>query len=285
MKKLALIPLTISIVLAISILWFFYNVQPVSYIKLLSSFNVPKGSTATQIGNSLYEKKLIRNVFVFKFYIQVSGLSNRIQVGDYKLSPSMNLFQVVDVLIKPADQIKVTIPEGYTNAEIAAKFSKSLGRDKAFVNEFISVSKNDEGYLFPDTYLITNNATPGAIVAKMKAEFESKTNDLKPIPSQVVMASIIERETKGVEERPVVAGILMNRLEAGMPLQVDVAPITYQRVGLPSSPIANPGLISISAAVHPIATDYWYYLHDATGQIHYAKTLDEQKANIKKYLK
>lgn len=285
MKKLALIPLTISIVLAISILWFFYNIQPVASVVNLIDFNIPKGVNASGIGERLFEKGLIKNPLVFRVYVQFSGISSNIQAGDYRLSPSFNLFQTIDVLSKNPIAIKVTIPEGYTNAEIAAKFAKSLDKDKTFINDFLSISKKDEGYLFPDTYLITNNATPGAIVAKMKAEFVSKTADLKPIPSQVIMASIIERETKGVEERPIVAGILMNRLEAGMPLQVDVAPETYKTPGLPSSPIANPGLISISAAVHPIATDYWYYLHDSTGVIHYAKTLDEQNINIAKYLK
>jgi UPF0755 protein len=76
----------------------------------------------------------------------------------------------------------------------------------------------------------------------------------------------------------------MNRLNAGMALEVDVAPITYKEPGLPAAPIANPGLISLEAAVNPIETDYWYYLHDSSGQIHYARTLEEQNANIKKYL-
>lgn len=284
MKKLVLIPLVLTIAVVAFVIWIFINVQPVNYIKLIYKFNVPKGATVTQIGNSLYEQKLIRNVFVFKTYIQLSGLSNSIQFGDYQLSPSMDMFRIVKVLTNPAPLLKVTIPEGFTYSEIAAKFAKGLNKDKAFENEFIKNAKDDEGYLFPDTYLVGGDATPGAIIKEMKAEFEKKTGNLKPTRDQVILASIIERETKGEEERPIVSGILMNRLKIGMALQVDVAPVTYQKTGLPDAPIANPGLVSIKAAINPEITEYLYYLHDPTGQIHYARSLEAHNANIKKYL-
>src|SRR5581483_2493272 len=118
-------------------------------------------------------------------------------------------------------------------------------------------------------------------------------------------ASIIERETKSEEERPIVAGILLKRINAGWPLQADATiqyalgnwdPVnaddlkiqspynTYLNTGLPPTPICNPGLSSINAAKNPTQSNYWYYLHDKDGQIHYATTIDEQNANIAKYL-
>jgi UPF0755 protein len=149
----------------------------------------------------------------------------------------------------------------------------------------------------------------------MTDTFSAKTSGLTPKGSNltfveaVTLASIIERETKTDAERPIVAGILINRLNAGMPLQVDAAvqyaigtskdwwPIlgltdlkinspfnTYKFAGLPPAPIANPGLSSLKAAFAPTATSYWYYIHDSTGQIHYAKTLAEHNANIAKFL-
>jgi len=133
----------------------------------------------------------------------------------------------------------------------------------------------------------------------------------------VPIASLVERETRSEAERPVVAGILLKRLKAGWPLQVDAAvqyavagvncsrfdpacqwwpsltkedlminsPFnTYKFKGLPPAPIANPGLSSLEAAFSPEESDYWFYLHDGQGQIHYAKTLAEHQENIQKYL-
>lgn len=284
MKKLALLPFLFILALVAGLVWFFTNIEPVSSQISYVDFSVPSGSNAAQIGSNLYKAGLIKNPTAFKVYVQFSGVSDSIQAGDYRLSPSFNLFQIVDQLARAPIEVKVTIPEGFRNEEIAAKFAKSLDQNQSFISQFLTDSAGDEGYLFPDTYLVANNATPGAIIAKMKANFGARTAGMNFTENQVILASIIEEETKTIEERPIVAGILTNRLGIGMLLQVDVAPITYKEVGLPASPIANPGLISLEAAANPAKTDYWYYLHDSSGQIHYAKTLDEQSINIKRYL-
>jgi len=128
----------------------------------------------------------------------------------------------------------------------------------------------------------------------------------------VILASLLERETITDEERPIVAGILLNRLNADWPLQVDASvqyalgdskewwprPLTrdqienttsryntYKYSGLPVGPISNPGISSLKAVANPEDTDYWYYIHDDDGKIHYAKTLEQHNANIAKYLK
>jgi UPF0755 protein len=129
----------------------------------------------------------------------------------------------------------------------------------------------------------------------------------------ITLASIVEREGKTDSDRPMIAGILLNRIKLGMPLQVDAtlqytlgyqpfaktwwkkelsvddkkinSPYnTYANVGLPPAPIANPGMASINAAMYPTSSDYLYYLHDKTGTAHYAKTIEEHNANIQKYL-
>jgi UPF0755 protein len=285
MKKIALLPFLFIILLVAGLVWFLMNVQPVSSQINYVNFSVAPGFSATQIGLNLQKSGLIKNATVFKVYVQFSGVSDSIQAGEYRLSPSFNLFQIVDQLARSPLEVKVTIPEGFDRSEIAARFAKSLDQNQTFINKFMSDSEEDEGYLFPDTYSVSNNATPGAIIAKMKANFSARTAGMKITRDQVILASIIEKETKSVEERPIVAGILMNRLNSGMALQVDIAPITYKEKGLPAAPIANPGLVSLKAAVSPAKTDYWYYLHDPTGLIHYAKTLDGQNANIDTYLK
>jgi UPF0755 protein len=139
----------------------------------------------------------------------------------------------------------------------------------------------------------------------MTSTFESKTSELELTRDQVILASLIERETITDEERPIVAGILNNRLDIGMALQVDATiqyakgswdPIlpqdkalnspynTYKFPGLPPGPIANPGLTSLKAVANPEETDFFYYLHDSKGKIYYAKTLEEHNQNITKYL-
>lgn len=285
MKKIALLPFLFIILIAAALIWFLMNIRPVSSQINYVNFSVAPGSSATQIGFNLQKSGLIKNATVFKIFVQFSGVSDSIQAGEYRLSPSFNLFQIVDQLAKNPLEVKVTIPEGFNRNEIAARFAKSLDQNQIFINNFLTASEGDEGYLFPDTYSVANNATPGAIIAKMKANFNVRTAGMKITQDQVILASIIEKETKSVEERPIVAGILMNRLNSGMALQVDIAPVTYKEKGLPASPIANPGLVSLKAAVSPAKTDYWYYLHDPAGQIHYAKTLDGQNVNIDAYLR
>ena len=324
MKKLALLPFLFSLVLVAILAWFFINVQPVSSQKSYVDFTVSPGSTAAQIGSNLFKAGLIRNPTLFKVYVQFSGVAAGIQTGDYRLSPGFNLFQIVDRLAKAPVEVRVTIPEGLRREEIAAKFAKSLDQNQSFIAEFLNDSIGKEGYLFPDTYQVANNATPGAIIAKMEADFDTRVNSLIPEGSSlsksqlITLASLIERETKTGDERPIVAGILLNRLNSGWPLQIDATvqyavanarckatvlscswwePLgsndlginsvynTYRNTGLPPGPIANPGLTAIKAAYNPAQTDYFYYLHDSGGTIYYAKTLEEQNANIKAHLR
>jgi UPF0755 protein len=99
------------------------------------------------------------------------------------------------------------------------------------------------------------------------------------------MASILEGEAKTEGDMKIIAGILLTRLTKGMPLQVDVAKETYTAKGLPKVPLNNPGLVAIMAVLHPTFTDNLYYLTGNDGAMHYAKTFEEHKKNIKKYLK
>lgn len=322
MKKLLFLPLVLALILAAGIGWFYINVQPVSGNPNFKTFLISKGSSASQIGTSLESSGFIKSALAFKIYLQFTGRSGDIQTGEFRLSPGFSLLQLVDKLLKGPDEVWVTIPEGFRREEIAAKFTSGLDRDASFTAEFLTSSNGDEGTLFPDTYLFPKDASPSAIVNKMTRTFGSKTANLSStagltFDQSVILASIIERETKTAAERPIVAGILINRLNAGIPLQVDASvqyavatsrckssvtncvwwePLTkedllisspyntYKFVGLPPGPISSPGESSLEAAFNPAQTDYLYYLHDKEGQIHYAKTLAEHNANISKYL-
>jgi UPF0755 protein len=246
--------------------------------------------------------------------LRVTGQITKIQSGEFKLTPSYSLFQTVNTIFKGPVELWVTIPEGLRREEIVQKFANGLGKDATFVTDFLQASKGKEGYLFPDTYLLPRDMTAATIVKKMTDTFASKTQNLKnnsglSFDQAIVLASLLERETKTDAERPIVAGILIKRLNSDWPLQIDATvqyavgtpknwwPIltlddlsiksafnTYKNQGLPPFPIANPGISSIKAVLNPVESDYWYYIHDNSGQIHYAKTLAEHNANIAKYL-
>jgi len=305
MKKLLFVPLLAIILFIFGSIWFYQKATPVSSNNEFKDFLIVKGSGASLVGNNLYKEGLIKSPLAFKIYIQITNKSGKIQAGEYRLTPSFSLFQLVEELGKGPSEIWVTIPEGLRREEIALRFKDSLGRDELFVKEFLSSSEDNEGYLFPDTYLFPKTVSAPNVVKKMVSTFESKTSDLDLTRNQIILASLIERETRTNAERPVVAGILNNRLDIGMALQVDAtlqyakgdwgqilvsdkgidSPFnTYKYPGLPPAPIANPGLSSLKAAVNPEESDYFYYLHDSKGQIYYAKTLSEHNENIRKYL-
>lgn len=298
--------------------------------KTLSEVSViiPKGFSAMQIANKLYEEGLIKNTLAFKIYVQFTGQSSDIPAGEYTLPTNLDLGQLLSEIAKGPTEVWVTIPEGLRREQIAERFAdglKKTGTDRGdFITEFMENSKGKEGYLFPDTYLFPKTATAEKVVSVLTSTFDQKfkENESKIAASEypkgdvVIMASILERETKSVEEKPIVAGILWKRLEADWPLQVDAAVQyavasqackvdvdcdwwpeltrddlginsafnTYKYTDLPPSPIANPGLTSILAAASPSDSDYWYYIHDPKGVIHYATTLGEHNANIAKFL-
>ncbi len=315
MKKLLLIPLLLILGIGFGVVWLYFNTQPVSANKTFSNFLIAKGSSASQVGTKLQSGGFVRSALAFRVYLKVTGQDSKIQAGEFRLSPSFNLFQTVDALFKGPIEIWVTIPEGLRREEVAQKFTTGLDRDQAFTNEFLQASKGQEGMLFPDTYLFPKEASASSIVNKMTKTFKARTNDLTTASSltfdqRLVLASIIERETKNSpSERPMVAGILLNRLEIGMPLQVDATvqyaigtsanwwPIlsredlkinskfnTYKFTGLPPSPIASPGLTALTAAFSPQSNDYFYYIHDNEGKIHYARTLEEHNQNVHTFL-
>lgn len=314
MKKLLLLPLFIVLVAAAGGFWFYKNSLPMTSTEKFGYFVIAKGSSAGQIGNKLESAGLIKSALAFKIYLQATGQSGKLQTGEFRLTPSYSLFQTVDAIFKGPVELWVTIPEGLRREEIAQKFVTTLNKDSSFVAEFLQASKGEEGYLFPDTYLFPRDVSAATVVAKMTNTFTEKTKDLKnnsglSFDQAIVLASLIERETKTDAERPVVAGILIKRLDAGWPLQIDAAvqyavgtskdwwPIltldnlsiksaynTYKNQGLPPAPIASPGLSSIKGALNPTGSDYWYYIHGTDGVIHYAKTLSEHNANIAKYL-
>lgn len=303
MKKLLILIASILVITVVGLLYVKTLFLAPSNDSKQVSFLVDKGSSITLIGKNLHKAGLIKSATVFKFYVQATGGTNKIQAGEFQLSPNLSLVQLVEKLKKGPKEIFVTIPEGLRREEIATKFASALDKDDAFVKEFLALSAGKEGYLFPDSYLFPKEATATQIVNRMTVTFDKKVKDVTY--KQLIIASLLERETFSDAEKPIVAGVLYKRLENDWPLQIDATlqyikgdwkPVysqdkelkspfnTYKNLGLPPSPISNPGLSSILAAISPEESEYWYYIHDNDAKIHFAKTLEEHNENIRKYL-
>lgn len=196
-----------------------------------------------------------------------------------------SLFLAYALTHNPVPKAVVTIPEGATVAEVNA-----LLKGKGVLTE--DLSEDLEGYLFPDTYEFFTPSSREIIQAKIQENFEKRVRAILPggigegeLREIVTAASLIEKEVPDSAERKIVSGIMKKRLKAGIPLQMDADPRTYVSTGLPPSPIANPGIDAVQAALHPTPSPYWYYLSDPeTGKTIFSKTLDEHNANIVKYL-
>lgn len=255
------------------------------------TIDVPDGTTLNQAASILQADGLIRSAFWFKVSAVLIGKRNSIVAGDYYFKSPEVLGAVVTRLTLGAFDIpliKITIPEGETNSQVADLLSTKFSLfDK---NYFLANAP--QGYLFPDTYGFFADVSAKSVIGRMEDVFNTKTADIKSeaenekrnFANIVVMASILEQEAKTPADMKIVSGILWNRLSIGMALQVDSASTTYENKGLPLVPVSNPGLTALDAALNPTQTDYLYYLSDASGIIHYAKTFAEHEDNRAKYL-
>ncbi|MFT6829473.1 MAG: UPF0755 protein [Candidatus Paceibacteria bacterium] len=296
---------------------FFLYVSHASLLPALENevlVTIPTGTSLVKTSNILEENDIIRSAVVFRVLAQIQSTS--VKAGTYAFQYERNINEVISRLntAQYGDVYEsVTFPEGITLEDM----SEILSNDN-FTNfnplEFTFLTKDTEGYLFPDTYQFLPGDETSLIVNKLFETFQEKTNDLKEshlgTPSWgdiIIMASIIEKEaTSDFEEQQTVAGILWKRIDQGIPMQVD-APFlyaigkgsaqlrtidlrtdgpynTYTRKGLTPTPIGNPGLSAIKAALNPINSLYFFYLHDTNGGIHYGVTHNDHVRNKQRYL-
>jgi UPF0755 protein len=298
-------------------------------------FVVAPGETGQQVADRLQAEALIKDPRLFRYYIIEEGLT--IEAGEYVLNQAMTPFEIAQVLqFGRADEIVLTIPEGRRVEEIA-DLAEEIGIDRA---EFLALAltpdsetadfqssfgflgqrppgANLEGYLFPDTYLLTMDTTARDLIEHMLTNFDAKvTPDMiaqaeaegKTLHEIVTLASIVEREAVLPAERATIASVYHNRLANGIKLDADptvqyamgqvgnwwpqitsehYASVdspwnTYLNAGLPPSPIANPGLASIQAVLAPEETSYFYFMRDCEaddGSHLFAETQEEHLAN------
>jgi UPF0755 protein len=291
-----------------------YLKTPPNEFPLNTVVSIEKGESLQEITNTLYENKVIKFPLLFRSTVILLGGERKVIAGDYLLDVRSGPIEIAYRLIRGKFHMetqKITIFEGWTIFDIADSLSKQLiDFDK---EEFIKLAKNKEGYLFPDTYFISSTARPKTIINLMNENFESKIKSLSGIATStrslneiITMASIIEAETRGNIDRKIVSGVLWNRIEIGMPLQLDTTFIyingkgtfeltlndlkidspynTYKYKGLPPTPINNPSLDSIIAALYPAKTKYLFFLTGNDGKMYYGKNFEEHKKNRRLYL-
>jgi UPF0755 protein len=324
--KIALAIVVVALIAAVG--WFAYAIYADrSHPSQTTQVIVPRGSTFRDIAAQLAAAGIVNNPTVFRAYAKLRRADTDVHAGEFRFAPHQTAAEILQQLQSGGAQIAkwVTIPEGFTAKEIAQRLQDDgLGSAEAYRNAFLrdtivaagERSKNLEGYLFPSTYLMPIGATPKVVEQIMTSQFlkELPRNALQKarahgltVPQVVTLASLIEREAKADDERPLMAGVYYNRLRLGMPLEVDAtieyalpahhsiityadlkldSPYnTYRHQGLPPTPIANPGEASLLAAFNPKASDYLYYVYKGNGHHAFAKTLAQQNANIAKYLK
>jgi UPF0755 protein len=282
---------------------------------------IPHGATMRVAAESLARAGVVQNATAFRLYARVLRRSDRsIRAGTYVFQRGGSWGEVVDDLrLGKGLENSITIPEGWSLYQIVPQLARVLNvpvesvqvavRDSALLRAVGAPTPTLEGYLFPDTYVFPDGTTPRAAVRVMvdrfqhvwQPEWNQRLDSLKMSRNDVMaLASIVEKEARVPEERPVIAAVYLNRLKAKMLLQADptvqyalgkhVARVmykdlaiespynTYKHIGLPPGPIASPGRPSIVAALNPAIVPYKYFVAFPDG--HHEFTTDFAKHSI-----
>lgn len=291
--------------------------------------DIPEGASVQDIGELLQAEDVIGSAWAFRWYALLSGAYQHLPSGKFQLDPGLNTRQVVQALASVTSQqeISVTLLEGWNIQQMDTYLSDEVGvfapgeftqavRDYGVEHDFLtSVPKQSslEGFLFPDTYRIFVDSSPQDLINKMLDNFGQKvTVDMRQaiqgrgltVYEGVILASLLEREVQTLEDKQLVAGIILQRLQLGMHLQLDSSVLfalgrtkghpspkellitspynTYVNAGLPPGPISNPGLDSLRAVAQPILSDYVYFVTDTEGKVYYSTTYEQHQITIQR---
>lgn len=286
----------------------------------------PRGSSITTLANQLSEKGLLQNKKHLLLWGKLNRQSTRLQAGEYLLTPGMTLAGLLDAMVAgDVVQHNITIIEGYTFRQMLDTIhqngivSKQLsGLSDAEIMEKIGhEGEHPEGRFYPDTYYVSRGVTDVDLLkrayntmAKILEEEWLQREEGLPLKSAyevLILASIVEKESAIAEERPLIAGLFINRLRKKMRLQTDPTVIygienydgnirfrdlrkdtpynTYTRRGLPPTPIALPGREAIHATLHPDKTKYLYFVAygDGSGRHEFSTNLKDHEKAVDKY--
>jgi UPF0755 protein len=283
---------------------------------------VPEGATGREVGRILEQNGLVEHELLFRLALRLDKTPQSIKQGRYTLPRGLSALELLEMLQKGApnvfdpleipDELKVTVPEGLTIEQASQLFDEprefvAAASDPQVLARVGVTAPSLEGFLLPNTYYFDKKPAEREVVERMadqfKKEFDGLVSELA-LPEgytalQVVtVASLVEEEARAAEERPDIAAVIYNRLDRGMPLQLDStlqyalkkygqrllysdrevdSPYnTYKNKGLPPGPISNPGAASLRAALQPSAADYVYFVSNADGRTHTFSSSDAE---------
>jgi UPF0755 protein len=275
--------------------------------------SLPLGTGLNQAANILQQRGVVRSALIFRAGVMYNRKAASLKAGEYAIPSGASPSEIMNILIEGKSIIyKLTLPEGLTTATIL-----ELVRNQPSLSGDITIAPS-EGSLLPETYIFNRGMPRDDLILRMQEDHKSVLNELwahrapnLPFATQeeaVVLASIVEKETGVAEERPRVAAVFVNRLRKGMKLQSDPTIIygltkgvplgrgirqseldkatpynTYVIVGLPPTPIANPGKASLAAVLNPAPTQDLFFVADGTGGHAFAATVAEHEKNVQKW--
>lgn len=292
------------------------------------NIKIAEGMTTGEIADKLRDKNIISSSLKFRLISRLRGYDGKLRPGTYTFYEEMDDEEVfVKLLSGEKHLVRFTIPEGFGVKEIAERLSTLEVADKddflkaaenfspyAYMRKRTNVRYAAEGFLFPETYTIESDTPIDEILKLMAGEFDNRITPAMRERAQelglsiydlTTLASLVEREVRFPEDRPIVAQVFFKRLKMNMPLQTDAtlqylldepkedvtikdteidSPYnTYKNAGLPPGPIANPGMDAFNAVLHPADTDYLYFVADRQGHNHYSYTYDEHLNLVNQY--
>jgi len=314
----------------------------------VKEFIIASGENVKSISEQLEDDKIISSAFAFQIYTWTKNAGTKIQAGEYEISLGENIPYVLNLLTEGKvrdDSVQITIPEGFNVQQINERIMNyelsqpEAGPPRAEIKSenllsiinnpnsslrskywFLKKDKDNnpkslEGYLFPDTYKFSKDASAEDVIGKMLDNFKRK---IEPLKSQIsasdmtlheiiTLASIVEKEVASQEDMKIVAGLFLHRLRIGMLLQSDAtinfvtqkgnpSPLysdlevdspynTYKHAGLTPGPICNPGFNAIEAVLNPTDTDYLYFLTPVDRPTVFSRTFAEHEASKRRWLK
>lgn len=289
---------------------------------------VRDGATAREVARRLERDGIVSSALLFELFLRRAGAERAIQAGEHRFDRPLRPAEVLEELRHaPAPEVEVTLLEGWTRMQVAAALAaagvadeaalRAAFEDPAPVRDLAPEARDLEGYLFPDTYRFAPGTAPREVAGLLVGNFRRRFGEPhaaavraagRPLHEIVTLASIVERETGGVGERPQVAGVFLDRLARGMRLQSDPTVIhareragtwdgnltradlerddpynTYTRGGLPPGPIGSPGLASLRAVLEPQRTGALYFVARGDGTHQFSRSLAEHNRAVRRY--
>jgi len=282
-----------------------------------------RGTPTSEMGRQLVEAGVVRSRFDF-WLARLAGRNRRLQAGEYRFDRAASALEVVRRIARgDIFYFELVVPEGKNMFDIGAAVEQlgvfparaflAAARNPALIRDLDPAAPSLEGYLFPNTYRLNHSTTPERLCRMMTAKFREEWKSLHAgadVHRTVTLASLVEREGKLAEERPLIAAVFVNRLRIGMKLDCDPTTIyaamlenryrgtiyrsdlasdqpynTYRHAGLPPGPIANPGLASLRAALTPADSDALYFVlrPGDSGAHEFSRNIAQHEAATAKY--